>query len=1032
MPAVRALLAQPLLLLAAVASAPQQHDPSKFNEVWETASVEPGHGGGGWDKTEVLTVNGAQPLGNGDLTAAAFPELDTGRISVWLSKQDAIADDTSPFKLGQVSLAVQPNPWAHGAGSSFFRQTLDFSTGTVTVLAGGTSEADHKVRFEAWVDIATNVAHLTATAGPGSPSSATALTATATITTLHPSVPWAVANGGGETMTCGTDPLANGDVLMNATATGPDAIAVYHRNLPAEVMIDGALKVQHLESLRGTPADPARNSPLANRTFGLVVGGSGLARSQSPPPPANGGPGAVAVLQGTAGRSEWHIAIAATSAVTETPEAWFSPALALLEAHTDEWKPTSRARTRTSEYWRSYWDRSYIDILHATDLAPPGPPPPAPPAPPAPRAPCGSAAYCRLNTTLDSATGDMICSGDNNATSAPLGTACASINKAWCPDYKDPTQKCIEVAMASCNVTVRHGKPCAAFAIFEGWGVEYYSTSESITASYAWTFFYKNPAVPTPSPPGPAPPPPPLPPPPPPPSLGFQLSQNYALTRFAHAVQSRLGNSSGPRMPIKFNGEAFTMQRPPSPSPAHGQPKSSCSATLGGCVEYRSWGPNEWWQNVRLSYWPMIPAGDFEHLLPILEYYVRMLPFAKARTEAYFGHGGVFFTETKTVFGAFAIGDYGCDNTPDRQRKPGYEYPDQLEANGYIRMDYAGNAGGTEVALMLLDHYYYTLDAATLRKYLPIAVETMAFFRAHYPIRNGTVSIFPSQALETFWCDAADNASLLEETWVNGSWQGQWDRSNCIENDAPTLGALHTLSEKLLQLPAEFAAASERAEWAAYAAALPALPVTNATLMSYSNMDSFPPKGHNGETPQCYAIHPWRMFSVGRSHASGLDLTPALNAAANGQPGWGVPDGTMGAYPNAGWVQTIIHNALLGRAEMAATQLIERSLHSAVPGMRSRAFAWGDICGHPPAVEQMNNANTALNFMLLQSGDDGFDNATVVVFPAWPCTWDVDFKLAAPLNTTVSVRYVKGKLERFDVEPAARKPAVTFAGCVTN
>jgi hypothetical protein len=1026
MPAARGalLLAQFLLLLGAVAST---HDPSKFNEVWETASVEPGHGGGGSDSTPVLTVNGAQPLGNGDLTAAAFPELDTGRISMWLSKQDAIADDTSPFKLGQVSLAVQPNPWA-GAGSSFFRQTLDFSTGTVTVLAGGTGEADHKLKFEAWVDIAANVAHLTATAGPGS-SGAAPLTATATISTLHPSVPWAVASGASQGgMTCGTDPLANGDVLMNASETGPDVIAIYRRNLPGEIMIESALKEQHLESLRGTRADPAQNTPLANRTFGLVVGGSGLTRGQSPAPPANGGPGAVSVLQGTTGRSEWHVAVAATSAVTETTQAWYAPALALLEAHKDEWQPTSRARTWTSEYWRGYWDRSHIDILHATDLAPPGPAPAPPPPPPAPRAPCGSAAYCRLNTTLDSVTGDMICSGDNNATSALLGTACAGINKAWCPDYKNPTDTCIEVAMASCNVTARDGKPCAAFAIFEGWGVEYYSTSESIMASYAWTFFYKNPAVasapPAPSPPAPAPAPaPPL------PSLGFQLSQNYALTRFAHAVQSRLSNSSGPHMPIKFNGEAFTMQRPPSP----GQPKSSCSAALGGCVEFRTWGPDEWWQNVRLSYWPMIPAGDFEHLLPIFQYYLQMLPFAKARTEAYFGHGGVFFTETKTVFGAYAIGDYGCDTTPDRQRKPGHEYPDQLEANGYIRMDYAGNAGGTEVALMLLDHYYYTLDAPILRKYLPIAVETMAFFRAHYPIRNdGTVSIFPSQALETFWCNAADNANLTKETWVNGSgWQGPWDRTNCVENDAPTLAALRTLSEKLLHLPAEFATASERAEWAAYAAALPALPVINATLISYSNTAAFPPQGRNGETPQCYAIHPWRMFSVGRAHASGLDLTPALNAAANGQPGWGVPNGANGAYPNAGWVQTIIHNALLGRAEVAAMQVIERSLHSAVPGMRSRAFAWGDICGHPPAAEQMNNANTALNFMLLQSGDDGFDNATVVVFPAWPCTWDVDFKLAAPLNTTVSVRYVKGKLERFDVEPTARKSAVTFAGCVT-
>ena len=49
----------------------------------------------------------------------------------------------------------------------------------------------------------------------------------------------------------------------------------------------------------------------------------------------------------------------------------------------------------------------------------------------------------------------------------------------------------------------------------------------------------------------------------------------------------------------------------------------------------------------------MIPAGDLEHLVPVFDYYLNMLPFARARTQAYFGHGGVFFTETKTVFGAF-------------------------------------------------------------------------------------------------------------------------------------------------------------------------------------------------------------------------------------------------------------------------------------------------------------------------------------------------------------------------------------------
>ena len=54
----------------------------------------------------------------------------------------------------------------------------------------------------------------------------------------------------------------------------------------------------------------------------------------------------------------------------------------------------------------------------------------------------------------------------------------------------------------------------------------------------------------------------------------------------------------------------------------------------------------------------MIIAGDHEQMLPIFEYFLQMLPFAEARTEQYFQHGGIFFSETKTIFGAFGIDDY--------------------------------------------------------------------------------------------------------------------------------------------------------------------------------------------------------------------------------------------------------------------------------------------------------------------------------------------------------------------------------------
>jgi len=76
--------------------------------------------------------------------------------------------------------------------------------------------------------------------------------------------------------------------------------------------------------------------------------------------------------------------------------------------------------------------------------------------------------------------------------------------------------------------------------------------------------------------------------------------------------------------------------------------------------------------------------------------------------------------------------------------------------------------------------------------------------------------------------------------------------------------------------------------------------------------------------------------------------------------------------------------------------------------------------------------NRALQEMLLQSGEDGFESTTIVLFPAWPCGWDVQFKLWGPQNTTVEVDYAGGKLVSLTVDPPARAAAVKWASCVAS
>jgi hypothetical protein len=56
-----------------------------------------------------------------------------------------------------------------------------------------------------------------------------------------------------------------------------------------------------------------------------------------------------------------------------------------------------------------------------------------------------------------------------------------------------------------------------------------------------------------------------------------------------------------------------------------------------------------------------------------------------------------------------------------------------------------------------------------------------------------------------------------------------------------------------------------------------------------------------------------------------------------------------------------------------------------------------------------------LQAMLIQCDGD-----KIVLFPAWPKDWDVEFKLAAPKNTTVEGVYRRGQLESLKITPATR------------
>jgi hypothetical protein len=121
--------------------------------------------------------------------------------------------------------------------------------------------------------------------------------------------------------------------------------------------------------------------------------------------------------------------------------------------------------------------------------------------------------------------------------------------------------------------------------------------------------------------------------------------------------------------------------------------------------------------------------------------------------------------------------------------------------------------------------------------------------------------------------------------------------------------------------------------------------------------------------------------------------------------------------------------ALLGLADTAAAQLLERAATAPAAGYRFPGFA-PHFQDFDPSADHFANLNRALQEMLLQSGDDGYSNTTIVLFPAWPCAWDVRFKLWGPLNTSVEVAYAGGALQSLVVTPPSRAASVRWAACV--
>jgi alpha-L-fucosidase 2 len=353
---------------------------------------------------------------------------------------------------------------------------------------------------------------------------------------------------------------------------------------------------------------------------------------------------------------------------------------------------------------------------------------------------------------------------------------------------------------------------------------------------------------------------------------------------------------------------------------------------------------------------------------PLFQMYQDAMPLAHERTRHFFGHAGAYFPETLYFWGTHSNENYGWDRT---EKNPG-----DIQG-GAIAKHYNGNL---ELLALMLDYYTYTGDTEFLRQtLLPMADPLLLFWEAHYSRAvGGAFRITGGQALETY---------------------------GGVTNPAPDIAGLQWVLDGLLGLPKGLVPAHLQTRWATFRRALPPVPTGEDAGGRYLRVCDGPHGSPgNYENPELYAIFPFRLYGVGKA-----DLDVARRAF--------VRRIFMG---NRGWEQDDIQAAMLGLTDTAAQYVAERFATSNT-GHRFPAI-WGPNYDWLPDQDHGGVAMRALQAMLVQE-----DGAKILLLPAWPPAWDVDFKLHAAGQTTVECRYRAGKIERLVVTPAGRAKDVVSA-----
>jgi hypothetical protein len=607
---------------------------------------------------------GSMPLGNGEISLNAWVELN-GDLCFYVGKSDSWDDNGRLLKLGKVRVKLDPAPSVKP-----FRQELSLVDGTMKVRYGDGTVLD------VWVDANHPIIHV-------SVAGRRTMTATASIELWRKQRTTLPVIEISDTMYDRSKP----DNQHAPTVVEPDTvigamsgrIGWFHYNIKSVGPAEHA-RVQGVEGFN-------RPDPLFHRTFGAMIDAPEGRRIND------------TTLESP--RSERHrFDIYVLTKHPATPQEWRRELEAMID-RTDR-IPLAARRRAHEQWWRTFWNRSWIVASSQT-----------PPAP----APINSYPLRVGVTQADSEqfVGEIFYADAEQAKDFsrpfklkaqvnPQAGGFGRIFDKVTPGGSDGflldirPGNILRLIVGPDEYTAPNAVPVGQWSTIEvdasakGWKVSVdgkvvISTPESSGEDEA-----------------------------------SHLSRMYALQRFVTACAGRGG------YPIKFNGSIFTV-------PEAGAP---------GDADYRRWGPGYWWQNTRIPYLSLAASGDLEMLDPLMRMYVdEILPLNRYRTKQYFGfENAAYFAECIHFWGDVFNESYGW--TPWNQRK------DPLQESGWHKWEWVA---GPELVWMMIEAYEHSGDEALLQKrILPTTEAVVNFFDKYYKRgENGKLIMHPSQSLETWW-----------------------------------------------------------------------------------------------------------------------------------------------------------------------------------------------------------------------------------------------------------------------------------------